>query len=111
MKFLLWFVLGSIGLVVALIAALAFYLSLSLFDEYTIIKKFESPDGTRVGMIIGNHGGGGAGYCRDLIYDFPNSSNSIKISNESSNKKFLVKETNCDVIKTLSWKKTKLVLN
>ena len=42
-------------------------------DQYSVLQKTISPNGERIALLIGNHGGGGAGYCRDLVYNFPSS--------------------------------------
>ena len=80
-------------------------------DTYHVIQKITSPDRSRIALLIGNYGGGGSGYCRDLIYNFPNSNNIPSITSnwaESRNKKYLVKITNCDDIKKLEWKNNEL---
>ena len=70
-----------------------------------------SPDGKRVAVLIGNHGGGGPGYCRDLVYDFPNTGKVPTITSnwaESRNKEYLLKVVFCGDIKKLTWKNKEL---
>jgi hypothetical protein len=80
-------------------------------DQYSVLEIVGSPDGERVAVLIGNYGGGGPGYCRDLVYDFPSSHKLPSITSkwsEHRNKEYLVKVVNCDAIKKLEWNKGEL---
>ena len=81
-------------------------------DQYSVLDKSVSPDGKLVGLLVGNYGGGGPGYCRDLIYNFPNSEELPSITSnwaESRNKEYLVKVVSCGAIKKLEWENNELV--
>jgi len=80
-------------------------------DEYLVLQETVSPDGKRVAVLIGNHGGGGAGYCRDLVYNFPNAGKIPTITSnwaESINKEHLLKVVFCGDIEELIWEKNSL---
>jgi hypothetical protein len=105
MKIVFWFVGVLLSLFIVLQALVWWQ------DNYSVLQKTVSPDGERVGLLIGNHGGGGAGYCRDLVYNFPSSSEIPKITSnwaEWKNEKYLVKVVFCDSTKKLEWKNKEL---
>ena len=86
MKIFLWIV----GLLLSLFVLLQILVWWQ--DQYSVLQKTVSPDGKRVAILVGNHGGGGPGYCRDLVYDFPNSQKLPSITSnwtEFRNKKYL----------------------
>ncbi len=112
MKFVLWVVFAPIILIALFLGSCAFYLYLS--DEYVVIQQEVSPDDSRIGVIIGNHGGGGAGWCRDLVYEFPNIEPIPSITSNSKESKYennLIKQLDCGEAKSISWKNKKLIIN
>lgn len=105
MKIVLWIV----GVLIFL------FLLLQVFvwwqDQYVILQETISSDGKRTALLIGNHGGGAAGYCRDLVYNFPYSEKPRVITSnwaESKNKDHLVKVVFCGDIKKLRWEQNQL---
>ncbi len=112
MKLIFWVIFTPIILIALFLGSCALYLSLS--DEYVVIQQEISHDGSRVGVIIGNHGGGGVGWCRDLVYDFPNIEPIPSITSngkESKYESYLVKQLECGEAKTISWKNKELMIN
>lgn len=80
-------------------------------DGYHLIELVPSPSSKQVGVIIANMGGGGPGYCRDLVYLFPNIERLPDFSKEKNNKKYLVQELGCGEAKNLRWESEKLIVN
>ena len=81
-------------------------------DQYSVLQRTVSPNGKRVAALIGNHGGGGPGYCRDLVYNFPNSPELPSITSnwaEWRNDKYLVEVVFCGDIKKLEWKNQEII--
>ncbi len=76
-----------------------------------LIKYVPSENGKQVGVIIANMGGGGPGYCRDLVYKFPNKDRLPDFSKEKNNRKYLVKEVGCGEAKEIRWKNKQLIIN
>ena len=112
MKLVLWVILAPIVLIILLLGSCAVYLSLS--DEYVVLEQEVSPDGSRVGVIIGNNGGGGAGWCRDLVYNFPNTKPIPNITSNNKESKYenhLVKQLECGEAKSISWENKELIIN
>ncbi len=79
-------------------------------DEYRIHKYLMSPTGKGVGVIVANDGGGaGTGWCRDLVYKFPDSTGPIPdITKERKNEKYLVALLDCGEAKNISWRGSEL---
>lgn len=101
--FILGIIIGS--------AIPSIYIWFNKNDEYRLVSYVPSPNGERVGLIVSNVGGGGPGYCRDLIYDFPNQESLPDIHFENQNKEYLVEEKPCGDAKSLTWSKGKLKIN
>ena len=83
-----------------------------LQDEYVVLQEVVSPNGKRIAVLVGNHGGGGPGYCRDLVYSFPNSNELPSITSnwaEYWNEDYLVKVVGCGDIEKLFWNNEELV--
>jgi hypothetical protein len=80
-------------------------------DGYHLVKLVPSSTNKKVGVIVANMGGGGPGYCRDLIYIFPNIERLPDFSKEKDNRKYLIKELGCGEAKELRWQGEHLITN
>jgi len=80
-------------------------------DGYHLVEYSISPDGQFVGVIITNMGGGGPGYCRDLVYKFPKHDFLPDFSKEKRNKVFLIRELGCGEAKKIHWAAGKLKID
>ncbi len=96
-------------LIAFLVIAWKYFLKIQ--DGYHLVDYSISPDGQHVGVIVANMGGGGPGYCRDLVYKFPKRDFLPDFSREKKNKEFLIKELGCGEAKQLLWSSGQLVIN
>jgi hypothetical protein len=99
-----------VGLIVGSSAPLI-YIWFDKTDEYCLVSYTLSPNRERVGIVVANIGGGGPGYCRDLIYDFPYKDGVPDLHFENKNKKYLIAEQPCGHAKSLLWADGKLRIN
>lgn len=84
-------------------------------DRYRLVLYEVSSDNKKAGVVVSNVGGGGGsfGWCRDLVYDFPNINDwgIPDLHFEKDNEKYLIEEKGCGEAKSIEWVEDKLKIN